>query len=389
MNDILSRSRLIQVLNRLEHFLEVDGWKGWDPYDALSSGFIRMLTFGWIPLRTAATQLMRKSPLNLRNLFKVPRGINPKAMGLIACAYLNMYTRTNNKEFLKKAESILRWLVHNSSTGYSGYCWGYDFDWQSRAFFLPKGTPTLVNTSFIGKAFLKAYELLKEEKYLKIARSACDFILYDTNHLKEHDMVSFSYTPIDHYYVHNATALGSSLLASVQEYTQEEDLAGFARKSMLYVVHHQNDDGGWHYGESETAMRTGIDSFHTGFILSSLKQSHATLDYRDKNRIMMTLSKGYEYYKKTFWEEDGCPRYFAHKKYPIDLHCSAQGVITCLEFEDHARARQIASWAINNMWDDTHGYFYFQKTKRYTNRIPYLRWPNAWMFLALSCIASL
>ena len=28
--------------------------------------------------------------------------------------------------------------------GYSGPCWGYNFDWQSRNFFAPRGTPPAV-----------------------------------------------------------------------------------------------------------------------------------------------------------------------------------------------------------------------------------------------------
>jgi len=40
------------------------------------------------------------------------------------------------------------------------------------------------------------------------------------------------------------------------------------------------------------------------------------------------------------------------------------------------------------MWDEQRGYFYFQKTKWYTNKIPYLRWPNAWMYYALVLLAQ-
>jgi hypothetical protein len=33
---------------------------------------------------------------------------------------------------------------------------------------------------------------------------------------------------------------------------------------------------------------------------------------------------------------------------------------------------------------DGRGYFYFQKHRWYTNRIPFIRWSQAWMLLALS-----
>ena len=97
-------------------------------------------------------------------------------------------------------------------------------------------------------------------------------------------------------------------------------------------------------------------------------------------------------YKKTFFDGNGLPRYSQNKIYPLDLHCSAQGIITFLKFKKYDieavdMAKKIAHWAIGNMWDDEEGYFYFQKTKYFTNKTPYLRWPNAWMFCALAQLA--
>jgi len=382
------------VIQKLERFLERDNFKGYDPYDALNSDFIKSLTFGSKKLRIAATQLMRRSPINFRSLLGLPKGVNPKGMGLFAHAYLNRFEKTKNKEYLNKATRILKWLEDNSCTGYSGYCWGYNFDWQSRAFFIPKGTPTIVNTSFIGRAFLKAYDVLGDDEYLKIARGSCDFILKDLHQFKEKDAICFSYTPIDHYYVHNATALGSSLLGLVYAKTGEKRFVETAKKSIAYVVKYQNKDGSWKYGEDQIALKTGTDNFHTGYILVSLKNISNSFDFADDDGFKLILEKGYEYYKNAFWEEDGCPKYYANKKYPIDLHCSAQGIITFLKFKQYDNeavdiAKKIANWAIENMWDNKKGYFYFQKTKLFTNKIQYLRWPNAWMYLALTRLANI
>lgn len=43
----------------------------------------------------------------------------------------------------------------------------------------------------------------------------------------------------------------------------------------------------------------------------------------------------------------------------------------------------IADWTINNMQDEE-GFFYYRKNKFYINKIPYMRWSQAWMMLALS-----
>ena len=101
-----------------------------------------------------------------------------------------------------------------------------------------------------------------------------------------------------------------------------------------------------------------------------------------------TLKKAYNYFFDTFWLADGCPKYYNNSLYPIDIHCSAQGIITCLELEKYnANSRpfadRIARWAIDNM-QDAKGYFYYQKTKWFINRTPYIRWNQAWMFYSLA-----
>ena len=52
--------------------------------------------------------------------------------------------------------------------GYSGACWGYNFDWQARRLFLfKKNTPTVVATAFSVEALVESYEITKDEDVLK------------------------------------------------------------------------------------------------------------------------------------------------------------------------------------------------------------------------------
>jgi hypothetical protein len=76
------------------------------------------------------------------------------------------------------------------------------------------------------------------------------------------------------------------------------------------------------------------------------------------------------------------------REWPVDIHNQAQGIITSsrlshLNPEYLEFAKKIACWTIENMQDKT-GYFYFRKNRFYTNKISYMRWSNAWMFLALA-----
>jgi hypothetical protein len=46
-------------------------------------------------------------------------------------------------------------------------------------------------------------------------------------------------------------------------------------------------------------------------------------------------------------------------------------------------AYKVLCWAIENMWDER-GYFCYQQHRFWKNCIPYLRWGQAWMLLALA-----
>jgi len=112
------------------------------------------------------------------------------------------------------------------------------------------------------------------------------------------------------------------------------------------------------------------------------------MDYTGEKYWEKQLIAAYRYFLDTFWLDDGCPKYYHNSKYPIDIHCSAQGIITCLKLveffpESIALAEKILLWVIEHMMDNK-GFFYYQKTKFYTNKIPYIRWAQAWMFYAIS-----
>jgi hypothetical protein len=55
--------------------------------------------------------------------------------------YARLYALDRRPEYLVIIGHLLDLLEANVSRGYSGSCWGYNFAWQSRAFFIPRYTP--------------------------------------------------------------------------------------------------------------------------------------------------------------------------------------------------------------------------------------------------------
>jgi len=85
----------------------------------------------------------------------------------------------------------------------------------------PKGTPTIVNTSFIGHALLDCYELTGRQRTLDMAVPIKGFILGDLHRTWLDGAFCFSYTPVDTEAVHNANLLGASVLTSLTRYCDD------------------------------------------------------------------------------------------------------------------------------------------------------------------------
>lgn len=374
-----------ESLSRLETYCASENYMGYDPYDGLNSSLFRA-----IPLlnrqpiaRLAWIQLFKRLPVNLRPVTGVRKDYNPKALGLFLSGYCSLYSLRKDPKYLSRIDFFADKIVSLASKGWSGACWGYNFDWQAKAFFQPKFTPTVVATTFIGSSLLDAYEITGEKDLLNHVRSSCDFILQDLNrNYDEKGNFAFSYSPLDNSIVYNASLLGSRLLSRVYHFTKEDLLRDSARRAVTFCCDRQNKNGSWSYGT--LTHHQWIDNFHTGYNLECISDyTRFTGDHTfDDN-----LERGLSFYINTFFTNEGISRYYSNSLYPIDIHAPAQLIITLSKlgkfFPYKALADKVLNWTIENM-QSPEGYFYFQRNKWYTVKISYMRWAQSWMFYALS-----
>ncbi len=368
---------------QLWKWCRAQGLAGYDPYDALNSRL-----FQATPLRNsrfarlAWTQFHKRSPINFRSLVGIPRERNAKAIALFALAALADYRRKPTKENEVEARELLDDLIWMSLKGRSGACWGYNFDWQSRSFFAPRGTPTIVPTAFAARALCEAAEVLSRDEYLPLARTICDFILNDLNRSQDdEDEVCFSYSPLDQTRVFNASLFAGETLAIVGKLTGEQSLIDWANRAAMYVVRRQHDDGSWAYGAD--SHQSWSDNFHTAYILTSLSR---IIDA--DTGLESALRRGYEFWTERFFLNDGWPKYFPDRLYPADVHSAASAIVALVELRGRIPstlllAEEIADWAIENLRDRS-GLFFYQRRRFYKVRIPYMRWSEGWMMYALS-----
>ncbi|HQG78357.1 MAG TPA: delta-aminolevulinic acid dehydratase [Bacteroidales bacterium] len=384
------------IFARLEGYCREAGYKGWDPYDGLNSRVFKILPVikDLDVARLAWIQLFKRNPVNLRKLFLVPKGYNPKGVALMLSGYCNLfeYVRQsgeriygNPDELPDRIRSLADLLVSlRSPSVNNSSAWGYNFDWQARRlFFFPAGTPTVVVTSFCASALFSAYEITKNEEYLSVALSSADFVLNDLHRTPKEKGFLFSYSPLEgNNTVYNASLLGTRLLSQCYHYTLDRAHLEAARESAAACTEAQNSDGSWYYGE--LPVQQWIDSFHTGYNLEALVTCQ---EMTGDNSFSDAIEKGFQFYLQNFFLADGTPKYYHDRIYPVDIHSPAQLIVTLCRAgrlnQHRALAEKVLEWTIRNMQDRS-GYFYYQKHRFYTNRISYMRWSNAFMFNALT-----
>ena len=382
-------SSIVNSLNKLTNYIEAEDFKGYDPYDILHSK-CRFLKLGkWS--KFVATQLHKRNPINARQLLGIHKSYNPKGMGLLLYAYSLLYRWNPVPSIREKMDFLFDWLCSNYSKGYSGYCWGLDFPYSSRINFLPAYMPSTVVTAFVGSGIFEYYMVTKNPKAREVLRSCCDFILCDLPVTEHKNGICFSYTPTKKDVCFNATMLGAELLASNYFLSQENKLKEFAKLSVDFTVAHQHSEGKWSYSIDKTGKDKIQVDFHQGFILNSL-YSYMQFTGDESESYKNALIKGANFYYHYQFLKSGQSLWRIPKKWPVDIHNQSQGSITFCKLAALSEkylpfAERIALWTIDNM-QDTKGFFYYRKGRFITNRIPYMRWSQAWMMTALTTLIN-
>lgn len=393
MEESKLKSKIVSSFLKLKSYCEAENFAGWDPYDGLNSKIFNALPFKhWDLARLAWIQGFKRSPINFRKLLLVPKELNAKGIGLFLSGYCNLYDLAlegktdfgTKEELLYKINELANLLDRLKNTNFSGACWGYNFPWQARRLFLfPKDTPTVVATTFCVEALFKAYDITKNDDYKTLALSAANFVINDLNRTPHHSGFLFSYSPHNgNNTVYNASLLGAKTLSLCYKYSGNEILKKTAKEAVKAVCEGQEKDGSWVYGL--LPVQSWKDSFHTGYNLDAISvYQQCTGDHQFQENIEI----GFDYYIQNFFENEGVPKYYHNKIYPIDIHCPGQLFVTLSKLnkfkENKVLADNVLNWSIQNM-QSPKGFYYYQFKKILSSKISFMRWSNAFMFNAIT-----
>ncbi|WP_405601085.1 MULTISPECIES: aspartate-semialdehyde dehydrogenase [unclassified Pseudoalteromonas] len=362
-----------------------NNYAGQDPFDGLNSRF-----FNWFPslkkgiFGLAWIQLHKRLAINLRPLFGIPKKRNPKGIGLFILGLLEDYKATNEQVYLDEGIQLADWLLTQQSDRelWQHSCWGYHFDWNARAFFVPKGKPNVITTIYVAQALYALSEITGEAKYSEPALDSAHFIV-KTLYTELEGRQFFGYIPGETAFVHNANLWGAAWVAKVAALTDNQEYKKLALSAARQTVSEQGTDGSWVYGARH--HHQFIDGFHTGYNLEALT---LLSDALVTDEFKTAIDLGLQYYKVHLFEDDGTAKYYNNNRYPLDMHCVSQAIFTLLKVgktaEDFAMVEKIINRSIETLYLPTHQRFIYQKNKHFTNKVDYVRWTQAWVYYSFA-----
>jgi hypothetical protein len=376
-----STNKLIRWINH--------SYLGWDPYDGLNT--IHLNGLQKIPdiLRIVIIQVNRVSPINLRPILSIEKGIDTKGISI----FLQGYCKLNNS-------GIPGPLEEDGTTLYSrlikeNILFDNTISWSSHYFnyigvtgsILTPNTPDLIGTTNVIKAICQ-YSGYRTIDIENIIEKYYNYLI--NNFDRNHGCFMYGHHIKDKY-VPNCDAEVISSYRYVREIVENEGINEICLISLKKILNCQNPDGSWDYSFDHDGRNIYKQfDFHQGYIINGLIDS-ISIYPNMKEIIMSSIEKAVNFYDSMF-DPEGRGYYRYPRRYPTDIHNQAQGIITYSKLHDSFKearfydmSKKICRWTIENM-QDKDGHFYYQKGRILANRIPYMRWNQAWMMLALSCI---
>jgi hypothetical protein len=360
----------------LSGHLEAVDFRGWDPFDALASPAVRAIARGR-RARQAAIQSLKHLPVNPRPLLGVPRQEHAKALALCASAYATLRRQPGDR-WDALAQAMGDRLAARSLRDGDEAAWGYDFDVQTRWGYYRRGTPNAVVTAFAINGLLDAYP---DGKGRQLAEAAVRFA---TRRLVGHGR-HLAYYPGATAEIHNASALLADTIGRVAAANSPE--RAVARRAVERLLEAQRAPGCWPYGEQPGLE--WVDGFHTGYVLVAL---HRWGRREPDPALAAAVARGLDFYVSRLFEADGAPRHTVDALYPIDIHAAATAIWTLLLLRERdgralPTAARVLDFTLRRL-RRRDGRFAFQLRRRVRLAVPYIRWSDAHMLLALATYAD-
>ena len=384
-----------EAVEKFINWLKSNGYYSYDQYDFWSTGYGIKSKAIYYKNKIAGIPFV--APIFLAEIFypKIRKSLVERKRFPIADAhfilgFLNLFEVTSDAKYLDEAKKVATDLLKTSVPGFSGYCWGYPFDWMTTRGLWTSGIPLITTTGYCYEAFIKLFKITNQNEYLDIAYSIFTFTLKDLKDTPiEKGISSGSYSPIDNSQIVNANAYRSYVLIDGAKRFNNDEALQKATLNINFILKNQNEDGSWKYAINDERDNF-VDHFHTCFVLKNLYKLNQVLN---EERIDDVIKKGFDFYKKNLFDKTGSPKPFAKLSrvniVKRELYDYAEGISLCLLMESSDKeAGKLAEHMVQeviHLYQNKNGSFVTNVNLfNIPNRIPYLRWPQAQLFFALT-----
>jgi hypothetical protein len=395
---------LAGYLGQLLAWIEANGWSGWDPYDLWDNRFGLWAMAGRsFPRRlagAAVTRLEESFPLAIRRAAGVSPRVHAKGMGLFAAAFLELEAvegAPRLRDGKPAYDPCFEWLESNRVTVAGGCGWGHPFNWRSRVL-IPRDTPTIVNSAIVGDAYWLRYRVRGEAAALGRCEDVCRFIVDGLHRSpsRSDGAFCFSYTPVDHFQVHNANLLGAEFLVRVGLEVGCRPWVDAGLAAGRFSLGEVREDGTLNYWSNAQATSLQQDTYHSGFEIRAL-DGLARLTGSDEFR--RAADTYFATWLREFFSADGVPCFARGRHDILEVHSCAEALLCAVAmYESHRFARaqlvdhvQRVVRAAGELWVQAapgRGYFAWRRRhvlgRPMTTAIPLIRWGESWMCRALS-----
>jgi hypothetical protein len=381
VDDVAAAEVTVDALTRV---WRNESWRSWDPFDALASPWLSQIPDGTPLLRQLAIQTVKRLPINVRPVVRVPRLRHIKGLALLVSAMARMHTASGWAPADEIVSELVPELIGRATYGPAGAGWGYDFDVRTRWGAYRTGEPNAIATAFVTNALLDAEAAGLADVDGGLLAAVRAFIV-DALFVEDGGGGGyFAYFPGSRSEIHNASLLLAATVARIGR--GDADAGATARAAIEHGVAAQSVDGSWPYGAGDSLG--WIDGFHTAYNLVAL---NSWMRSTGSNEFRLHLRRGLSFYRTALVDPDAAPRATVTSRYPVEAHAAGSALWVLAEVdpapENLSLAGRILSWALEHLRRDD-GRFVYQKHRHWTNRVPYLRWSDGHMLLGLSAFIN-
>lgn len=370
--------------------IERENYRGYDPYDFYLSPYSR-----FFPKSILFLHLQKFSPINVRPLLGIKKGMVTKVYGLMLDSYLNLYTLTQDERYKEKAQDMYRLMMDAAIVNTTEELgWGRNYPFKTGGEIHDNKKPLVYLDSRLGLSLIHYYDVTHDGTIIADVKRVVTNLLRTGRVLKKDGYSFIGYSPDKNTRLtFNATMVAVELMMKFLDRSGQAtcviddiDIRQLSHDVVRTMVHFQEPDGSWTYGFSSTGKTFMQKDFHQGFVIDSLYHVLSLIaDTELKEKGISTYEKGYQFLKNIQIGKDGEFFWRYPRKYPVDIHNQAQGILSLsVNREDQSLEvlERIIDYTFKHFWNKKKKCFYYQKWPFLTNRISYMRWCNAWMLYA-------